>query len=37
VLPLLLTLVIGAHITRVRLLSVVPPYPDKNAGQKEGA
>jgi ubiquinol-cytochrome c reductase cytochrome b subunit len=28
VLPLLLTLVIGAHITRVRMLSVVPPYPE---------
>lgn len=28
VLPLLLTVIIGAHITRVRLLSVVPPYPD---------
>ncbi len=28
VLPLTLTLIIGAHITRVRLKSVVPPYPE---------
>jgi quinol-cytochrome oxidoreductase complex cytochrome b subunit len=28
VMPLVLTVIIGAHITLVRLKSVVPPYPD---------
>ena len=36
VLPLLLTLIIGAHITRVRLLSVVPPYPETGPVPKAG-
>lgn len=30
VLPLLLTAVIGLHIARVRVKSVVPPYPEKS-------
>jgi ubiquinol-cytochrome c reductase cytochrome b subunit len=34
VLPLTLALIIGAHITRVRMLSVVPPYPDQQHPQR---
>ncbi len=36
VLPLVLTLVIGMHITRVRMKSVVPPYPDHDADSVKG-
>ncbi|PSR32984.1 MAG: cytochrome B6 [Sulfobacillus benefaciens] len=37
VLPLTLTLLIAAHITRVRIKSVVPPYPDVKSQSPEGA
>jgi ubiquinol-cytochrome c reductase cytochrome b subunit len=37
VLPLTLTLLIAAHITRVRIKSVVPPYPDVKNQSPEGA
>jgi quinol-cytochrome oxidoreductase complex cytochrome b subunit len=36
VLPLVLTVVIGLHITLVRLKSVVPPYPDLKPVRSEG-
>lgn len=37
VLPLVLTAVIGLHITRVRTKSVVPPYPDVTNSSPEKA
>ena len=36
VLPLTLTVVIGLHITLVRMKSVVPPYPDLKSGSLKG-
>lgn len=37
VLPLVLTAVIGLHITRVRMKSVVPPYPETPNVPQKGA